>query len=265
MKKLLSLILILILSYTASTQTPLTEAVDFTVTTTAGEEITLFDLLDAGNIVFLDFFSTTCGGCNQWAPEFPAAYEYFGCNTGNVFFLGIERFHDDAATIAFDELHGIEFPSASGTEGGGSDVFSLYQVQATPTLFIVNPDRSIPEGQIWNPYTETLITKIENEGGLQKDCETGINDRFSIAEEVKIYPNPSFGETNVSFYLNEPGKIEMEVLELTGQVVKQISYGKKEIGQHALNVPLTNISKGFYLLAIKKNGILIRIDRITLN
>lgn len=43
----------------AFSQTPLSVAVDFTATTTEGEQFNLFDVLDGGQYVCIDFFYTT--------------------------------------------------------------------------------------------------------------------------------------------------------------------------------------------------------------
>lgn len=40
-------------------QTPLSTAVDFTATDFNGNEFTLFEILDAGQYVMIDFFGTT--------------------------------------------------------------------------------------------------------------------------------------------------------------------------------------------------------------
>jgi len=43
----------------AFSQTPLSVAVDFTATTTEGEQFNLFDVLAGGQYVCIDFFFTT--------------------------------------------------------------------------------------------------------------------------------------------------------------------------------------------------------------
>ena len=59
MKKFtLMAVLFIAASFTFS-QTPLTTAVDFSATTTAGEELNLFEILDNGQYVCIDFFFTT--------------------------------------------------------------------------------------------------------------------------------------------------------------------------------------------------------------
>ncbi len=59
--KIKNIVFTLLLSlglFGASAQTPLTVAKDFTITTVEGNEIQLFDLLDQGKLVLLDFFTT---------------------------------------------------------------------------------------------------------------------------------------------------------------------------------------------------------------
>lgn len=60
MKKALFLFLICCIAFTISfAQTPLEVAVDFTVTDVEGESHTLFNYLDAGQHVLIEFFFTT--------------------------------------------------------------------------------------------------------------------------------------------------------------------------------------------------------------
>jgi hypothetical protein len=56
---LLSTIFIFFLTLASSAQTLLDTAINFTVKDTYGNTIELFDLLNAGKIVAIDFFSTT--------------------------------------------------------------------------------------------------------------------------------------------------------------------------------------------------------------
>ena len=62
MKKLLRFALVLVAALAMNTsfaQTPLEEAVDFTVTDTEGHTYNLFEILAEGKYVLIDFFFTT--------------------------------------------------------------------------------------------------------------------------------------------------------------------------------------------------------------
>ena len=52
-----------------------------------GNTINPSSILNEGKYIYLDFFSTTCGACNSVASEVANAYEYFGSNNENIFFL----------------------------------------------------------------------------------------------------------------------------------------------------------------------------------
>ncbi|NQU31920.1 MAG: hypothetical protein HQ521_01690 [Bacteroidetes bacterium] len=58
MKKILLIIGLFVASF-AYSQTNLTTAVDFTATDFEGNEFNLFEILDAGQYVVIDFFGTT--------------------------------------------------------------------------------------------------------------------------------------------------------------------------------------------------------------
>jgi len=82
-----------------------------------------------------------------------AAYEEFGCNDGNVFFMGIDKGNTNQDVIYFDSTYGIQYPGISGQDGGGNEVHLLYEIQATPTVVVIQPDKAIAVKQIWPPST----------------------------------------------------------------------------------------------------------------
>ena len=107
MKKLLFVMVGLLITFTINAQTLLDTAVNFTVKDSYGNTLILYDILDEGKIVVIDFFSTTWGTCQAYAPDLQAAYEEFGCNDGNVFFMGIDKGNTNEDVIYFDETYGI--------------------------------------------------------------------------------------------------------------------------------------------------------------
>jgi len=59
MKKILLALVMLVFVFALSAQTLLDTALNFTVKDTYGNTIELFDILDEGKMVVIDFFSTT--------------------------------------------------------------------------------------------------------------------------------------------------------------------------------------------------------------
>ena len=125
MKKILTLILITILSFNIKAQTSLTEAVDFTGTDCYGEEtINLFEILDRGQHVLIDFYFYSCSPCQRVVPYVIEAYETFGCNKHDVFFMEVSINDNDDICQWWVEKYGVPYPTIS-KERGGEEIRNL--------------------------------------------------------------------------------------------------------------------------------------------
>ena len=153
-------------------QTNLTEAVDFTVTDCHGQTYNLFEILDRGQAVFIDFFFYTCGQCQVISPYITGSYTQMGCNMHDVFYIEISYIDSDAVCQQWANEQGVEFPTV-GKDGGGNEVFDLYGINACPTLVLIMPDRSIPiQGllQLY-PFSAQDVVNAMQQNGLQPhDC-----------------------------------------------------------------------------------------------
>ena len=165
MKKLFTLILALAFGFGLKAQCPLTQAVDFTATDVHGTEVHLFDILDGGQYVLIDFFFTTCGPC-----KVVESYYAMGCNMHDVFYMEIATGDSDAACLNWVNTYGVEYPTISG-QAGGTGICSQYQIGAYPTLIVIAPDRSIVIQDLWPiNNAQTVINALEQLGLQQHDC-----------------------------------------------------------------------------------------------
>lgn len=170
MKKLFTLILALAFGFGLKAQCPLTQAVDFTATDVHGTEVHLFDILDSGQYVLIDFFFTTCGPCQQATPKVVESYYAMGCNMHDVFYMEIATGDSDAACLNWVNTYGVEYPTISG-QAGGTGICSQYQIGAYPTLIVIAPDRSIVINDLWPiNNAQTVINALEQLGLQQHDC-----------------------------------------------------------------------------------------------
>ncbi|MCB2220963.1 MAG: T9SS type A sorting domain-containing protein [Bacteroidetes bacterium] len=178
-----------------------------------------------------------------------AAYEEFGCNDGNVFFLGIDKGNTNASVILFDSIYGIHYPSASGQEGNGNAVHWDYNIQATPSIVVILPDRSIPVKQIYPPSTENVADSVTQVGGIQQACLTGIKNEQSDVE-VMLYPNPVGDYLSVS--VNDKIKIQPESIKIysyTGQQIDEMSISGRTVNKIIFNTG--SLYPGLYFIEIR--------------
>lgn len=254
MKKTLLLLCFLCLSIAPmNAQTPLTEAVDFDVTFTNGEAFNLFDKLAEDKYVVVDFFFTTCGPCIDNQGYFTEAYQNFGCNTGDIYFLSIESTVDDAATIQYEETYaGDNAPhAASGTEGNGIAVTNAYSIGAAPTFILIAPDGTILEQDMWPLTNASTFTGYFNSHGLEeRECQevsSGIDEQFSETV-LDIFPNPAESSVSVSLAAFE-GTATIGVYDVTGKQVHLM-----ESDNDNVVIDLTDISNGVYVLKVENEG-----------
>ena len=119
MKKILIVLCLVTLSSTLKAQF----TSDMTYTSIEGSSINPSSILENGQYIYLDFFSTTCGACNSVAPEINNAYNNYGQNNENIFFIGVDNFSTATACQNFSSTHNSAFPIVAGQEGGNS-IFS---------------------------------------------------------------------------------------------------------------------------------------------
>ena len=161
MKKFLLIAFALFLSISVSAQTTLTEAVNFTSTAHNGEEIDLFEILDGGQYVLIDFFFSTCVPCKETTPRLIDAYYMLGCNEGDIYFMEVSP-SDNNASYSIGQWFAqfdIPFPTIHTQTGGdkGNKIEEMYGVTAHPTCIIIAPDHKIVNQDYYPHSAEEMV------------------------------------------------------------------------------------------------------------
>ena len=172
MKKLITLFLALAIGFGLKAQCPYTQAIDFTATDCHGTEVHLFDILDGGQAVLIDFFFTTCGPCQQATPKVVESYYAMGCNMHDVYYMEITCRSTDTDEVCQNwcQTYGVEYPTISGPAGGVT-ICNQYGIPQYPTVILIMPDRQIVIQDLWPiNNAQTVITALEQHGLQQHDC-----------------------------------------------------------------------------------------------
>ena len=178
MKKLTLLFLVLVIGFGLKAQCPLTQAVDFTATDCHGTEVHLFDILDNGQAVLIDFFYTTCGPCQQATPKVVESYYAMGCNMYDVYYMEITCRNTDTDEVCqtWCQTYGVEYPTISGPAGGVT-ICNQYGIPAYPTVILIAPDHQILIQDLWPiNNAQTIIDALVGQGLQQHDCNAATYD-----------------------------------------------------------------------------------------
>ncbi|MCF8301957.1 MAG: redoxin domain-containing protein [Bacteroidales bacterium] len=257
MKRLFTLILIAFFTITLSAQTPLDTAKNFTVKDLEGNIHELFEILDEGNMVLINFYTTTCGGCQTYAPEINQSYLDYGCNEENVFFLGVNFGASNSQLAQFNEDFGIEFPAASGYDGGGDKVINSWQIASYPTVVLVSPDHSIIKQYIWPPSNDTINSYLEANGGIWNPCyPVGLEETTAqLSNRIKsVYPNPAVEHVRIDYEISTRQNIMIEIFDIIGNRVAIRNKGVMGAGRHLENIQIDELAKGSYFINLRADG-----------
>ena len=247
MKKLFILAVIALVINITNAQTPLTEAIDFTRNDIHGNEIHLFEILDNGQYVVIDFFFVTCTPCQRIAPIVNLSYNDFGCNSADVFFMSINYENTDEECLLFDETYGVEYPTISGIEGDGTRLCNYYEIQSFPTVILIAPNYEIIEQHIWPIDTvQDINAPILNSGCEFAECPTSVPE--NELSYFEIYPNPSFGNFNIRF--NSAGLKNIRITDLLGKVVMSRNIHIPH-NNFIYDVNLMHVTEGLYFISIR--------------
>jgi hypothetical protein len=77
----------------------------------------------------------------------------------------------------------------------------------------------------------------------------GIEEKIGDYENVTVYPNPSSGMLNVNFDIEDAGTLEIKLINLNGQIIKNETINNFD-GQFNRSFDLSNQAKGIYMLSI---------------
>jgi len=160
MRKILLLLIFIVSLQQAYAQLPPgSTAPDWTLVDLNGNTHHLYDYLDAGKTVYIDFYATWCGPCwnyhNTHAME-DLYTEYGPDGTDEVMVFSIEADQSTSEACIYGDFSscpntqgdwtaGVNFPQINLTSSNGPNVAGQYQIGYYPTIYGICPNRKITE------------------------------------------------------------------------------------------------------------------------
>ena len=211
---------------------------DFTATDIDGNEIHLYDILDAGQAVLINFFLTGDPYSEQPMPDMTEAYRLYGCNQNDVFFMEISpNGHDNECQTWVDQF-GVQYPTIS-RDGGGNQIAQDIPVGYYPTIMLIRPDHTFAVRDIYPPTLEYIIQAMNAESYEQHECEDGVSQNGNQA--VAVYPNPA----NDFVTLSGENLGTVSIFNTLGQKVDEF-----EANGNELRINTTGYENGVYVVKV---------------
>jgi len=122
-------------------------------------------------------------------------------------------------------------------------------------------NRNLPQNCTMKPVTMEEYLDMVRELELRLYPQQSANEIPELSSPALIgnYPNPFNPDTNIRFYLPESGKVKMDIYNLKGQLVKNLSHNNYEKGYNTItwngkdNVD-KRTSSGIYFYKFEVNG-----------
>ncbi len=236
-----------------STLSPLTTALDFSITFTDGTPANLFTTLNAGNTVLLDFFYTTCGYCQTYAPTIDQSYVAHGSGAGTIKFWGIDQGDSNAEIDAYKTQYGVTNPCASGTQGAANAVITLYSANFSftgyPTYTVICPDKTVHWDVNYPPTATGFNTYFTQCSASELDeYNNPLNTMLTLS-----YPSPANDLVTFNIFADAVSTITIEIADITGKTV--YANGQKvNQGYFETKIDLTTLTNGTYFVRLLQDG-----------
>lgn len=96
---------------------------------------------------------------------------------------------------------------------------------------------------------QTFLSKLT----VKRNKALSININKTL-DRVKIYPNPTFDYVIVNFDVETAGKVNIDVVDVSGKVVLKLMEGASGIGNFNKQFDISNLANGNYLVRIDADG-----------
>lgn len=82
----------------------------------------------------------------------------------------------------------------------------------------------------------------------------GIKENQLNVSQVTVFPNPAGDLTRISYYLAQPAKINIDLIDIRGEVLRQLYQENSSPGVHSQILNLQGISPGVYFIRTSANN-----------
>lgn len=249
MKKILSILFAGVFSLTiANAQST---AQDFTMSACDGNTHSLFaDHLDNGEVVIMEFFMT-CASCATVAAKLSPLQTGLTAQYPGMTNFWVLAYTNNYTCTTVTNWKNTNAPNALAFDSGAVEV-AYYGGFGMPTTIVV----AGPNHQV------LYSSNVDGGAGDTAAIHAAIDNYFATmgveganaSVALKAYPNPAVNTLNLDMNFTTGGATEIEMVDMTGKVVKKIANENYTTGQHTLQLETSDVVNGIYFIRIANSG-----------
>lgn len=193
-----------------------------------------------------DFFSRT-----NYFTFFAPTYEAWLAYLTSIFGDSNKKADMDYSELLFKHLLETEAYSDQMYDGAvmqsmaGLDLF----VRVNQDGILLNDSKIIYSDMAADNGVLHIIDNVISEAS-----STSLEEFSDLSGSISVYPNPTSERATVSFELMRDSDVQMQIIDLTGKTVKSESYGQLNSGYHEMNVSLSDLYSGYYVVKINSSA-----------
>lgn len=146
---------------------------------------------------------------------------------------------------------GRSYMVVAGSNGGDDDAaFGTSGSSAALASNVYYPSGSAGTSNLVFYTTSTPMVRLQLSDAVGIDDAIGANGT-SLGQNQ---PNPANTMTTITYALNAPASVLLEVHDVSGKLVLQLPQGMRASGQHRMDVDTSALEEGIYLYSLQLEG-----------
>jgi len=101
-------------------------------------------------------------------------------------------------------------------------------------------------------FHDIFVMKLDSNGNLNNT--TSINEFGEPTTTLSVYPNPFSNSTTVSYKVNTPSNVRIELLNTLGQTIEVLREDYSDIGTYQLPLNFSTLSSGMYSVRMRSGS-----------
>ena len=239
MKTIITLLTIVMFNVFTIAQTVIP---NFSLTDISGTTYNLYNELDAGKTVVLDFFSLQCGSCQTGISAIENVWQTYGNNGNDLWVWAIEMTganHLDIDDFVFSA--GGTFTPLSINEN--DTLYSFFDITYTPQYFVICPNRYIKSCGV-----DQIETYLEACSELQS-----MDEGTALVHQTKINSINTKNGVEVSFTNSSTAELTFEVFDILGNKITQTT-NVFQAGVGSVMLSEIQYARGYYFVRVLADG-----------